>query len=223
MSADKNTTIESYFRRQTVRWSLVSFFSAAVISIPIFFYAQKTVSERQLLTVAKAGATAYRPMILEGAVRDAEIQMHTALSLRDGESAVIRDTNLEPVYAVDAATPKLPNCYEPNLFCWSQHFHTVSLLYPLYFDEPENKNLFGYLELTMRPALDYSILFCLLLVLFGAFVGNSVGLFSVIGGATRKLSSIFEEWGAHLKTAPDKRLEKQSAVPFDDLVPVVCA
>ncbi len=220
MRDEKGTSLESYFRRQTIRWSLVSFVVATAIAAPILFYAQKNVSERQLLTVARAAATAYRPMILQGDVRDAEIQMQTALGLKAGESAVVRNAKLKEIYSVDPKSPVRPNCFSPNVSCWSPHFRSVSMLYPLYFDEPGHKNLFGYLDLTLKPALDYNILFCLLFVLFGAFVGNTIGIFSAIGNATRKLSSLFQEWAKHLKDAPSRRIENRSIAPFTDLAPM---
>src|SRR5271166_5483162 len=106
MVKQRSTSLQAHFKRQAVRWSLMGFAVTALLAVPCLIYSEKVASERQLLTVARAGATAYRPMILEGNTRDAEIQMRSALELKDGESAVIRDAKLAAIYALDPTTPE---------------------------------------------------------------------------------------------------------------------
>jgi signal transduction histidine kinase len=211
------TSLNTFFKQQAIRWAVVGFLVTLIFAIPCIMYSAKLASERQVLMMAKSAARAFRPMIIEeGNIRDAELKMQKALDLKPSESVVIRDPDLKAIYPLDERD-NTPNCKGLNQFCWSHGFKTVSLLFPIYFDDQRQESLFGYLELSLKPALDISAIAILILILFAVFVGQAFGLSSALNDSSEKLMMQFSLWANYLKTSPHKRPQSLSSVPFLEL------
>jgi hypothetical protein len=133
MTSGPPISLERSFRRQAIRWALAGFVVTLLLAVPCILYSAKIASERQLLVTAKSAARAFRPMILQDDIRDAEFQMRKALELKSDESAIIRDPNLKAIYPLGEGD-KIVRCHAPKSYCWEPGFRSVSLLYPIYFD-----------------------------------------------------------------------------------------
>lgn len=216
MNVRRPISLERYFRGQAARWALLGFIVTLFLAIPCVLYSAKLASERQLLVAAKSAARAFRPMILQDYARDAEFQMRKALELKADESAIIRDRDLAAVYPIEDSD-KVARCSRPNTYCWAPGFRTVSLLYPIYFDSQKPNVLYGYLELTMKPTLDWAALSILVLLLLVAFVGQAFGLSSALTQSARQIVDQLSCWADHLRKNPGERPQDHMPVPFTEL------
>jgi hypothetical protein len=105
-------------------------------------------------------------MLLDDNIRDAEFQMRNALDLKPDESVVIRSPDLKAVYPINKSDDR-SKCAKPLIPCRIGFSH-LSMLYPVYFDEAQ-KSLYGYLELTIHPAFDATVILFLVPLLAAAF------------------------------------------------------
>lgn len=210
------TSLQHYFRRQAIRWASIGFLLTALFAIPCVLYSAKVSSERQLLVAAKSAARAFRPMILQENIRDAQFQMRKALDLKPGESAIVRSPDLTPIYPIEESD-KTSHCAQSGKSCWGRGFSQVSLLYPIYFDEQKKKNLFGYLELSLHPTFDLMILSVLFLLLVAAFIVQTFGLTWALTESGEKIVSQLTTWADHLRETPAVRPQFIAPVPFAEL------
>ncbi len=207
-------SFESYFRLQAVRWALIGLLITLLLAIPCALYSAKIASERQLHVTAKSAARAFRPMILQDNIRDAQYQMRKALDLKPEESAVVRAPDLSAIYPL-AANDNTPRCQMADRYCWSPGLRSVSLLYPIYFDNQKPDVLYGYLELTMTPTVDWAVLGLLAVLLLIAFIGQAFGLSSAFRQSeTNAQFSLLREISHDLKT-PHSLLAKYFALHLD--------
>lgn len=216
MIAGRSISLERYFRRQATRWALIGFIVTLFLAVPCVLYSAKLASERQLLVAAKSAARAFRPMILQDNIRDAEFQMRKALELKADESAVVRDPNLNAIYPLNDSD-KVARCHRPDSYCWASGFRSVSLLYPIYFDSQNPNVLYGYLELTMKPTLDWTVLSILVFLLLAAFIGQAFGLSSALTQSARQLVTQLSCWADHLRKDPGSRPVDHLSAPFTEL------
>ena len=213
-------SLERTFRRQAARWALAGFIVTLMLAIPCVIYSAKIASERQLLVTAKSAARAFRPMIIQDYIRDAELQMRKALELKADESAIVRDADLKAIYPL-SDSDKAARCRSPNSYCWASGFRSVSLLYPIYFDSQKPDVLYGYLELTMKPTLDLTIISILAVLLLVAFIGQAFGLSSALDQSARQLTQLLSRWADHLSNSPETRPSNHLATaPFTELQPM---
>jgi signal transduction histidine kinase len=213
-------SLQGFFRRQAVKWAVIGFALTALLALPCFLYAAKAASERQLMTVARSAARAFRPMLIEGNdVRNAEFQMQRALDLHEGESAVVRDPSLQAVYSLSEAD-KVAHCREPARYCWSKGFQSVSILYPIYFDEDKRDTLYGYLEVTLKPVLDGVILSILGVVLLIGFAIQAYGLSSALRRCGEAVAGRLEIWSDYLLRGPTDGATALATAPFDEFLPM---
>ena len=118
-------------------------------------------------------------MIVGNDIRWAEKEIRKTLELGKLESAVFYTSNLVAIDPL-SGDPKYPECNIPQKICWGSQFKTVSILYPIYRDGEKENGLFGYLELTLRPNIDFTVVSVLVLLLLMAFIGQAFGLSSRI-------------------------------------------
>lgn len=210
------TSLRCFFRRQAMRWAGVGFVFTLLFAIPCLLYSEKIAAERQLLSTARATVRVFRPMILQGNTRDAELQMQKTLDLAPGESAVIYDADLSVIYALKEAD-KIPGCSKPKTFCWGDRYGKISLLYPIYFDDQKEDGLYGYLGLTLKPSLDFKLLSVLAFLLLMASVGQAFGLTSALSQSSKQIVDQLSHWASHLKVNPCEKDEGSHKVPYDEL------
>lgn len=215
-SPESANSLQRYFRRQAIRWASIGFLLTSLFAIPCVLYSAKVSSERQLLVAAKSAARAFRPMILQENIRDAQFQMRKALDLKPGESAIVRSPDLAPIYPIQESD-KTPRCSQSGQSCWGRSFNQVSLLYPIYFDEQKKKNLFGYLELSLHPTFDLMIVSVLFLLLVVAFFVQTFGLTLALTETGEKIVSQLTTWADHLRESPAARPQFIAQVPFAEL------
>jgi signal transduction histidine kinase len=217
MTSRPPISLKRSFRRQAIRWALAGFVVTLFLAIPCVLYSAKVASERQLLVTAKSAARAFRPMILQDDIRDAEFQMRKALDLKTDESAIVRDPDLTAIYPL-GESDKAVRCRAPNSYCWEPGFQSVSLLYPIYFDSQKPDVLYGYLELTMKPTLDLTVISIMVVLLLIAFIGQAFGLSSALDQSARQLAQQLSSWADHLRKSPGSRPANHlDAAPFTEL------
>ena len=206
------------FCLEAAGWSVLGLLVTLIIAAPCIWYASKLGSERQALVLAKSASRAFRGMILQDHVRDAQFQMRSALDLKPGESAVVYDGELKAIYPIDS-TDSTPVCKTPLTSCWGPNYRSVSILYPIYFDNEKQSKLYGYLQLSIAPTLDHSVLFLFAILLIATFVGQAFGLSATLAGSAKQIGTTLSEWAEHLQKSPSVR-PNQSAAPFAELVPM---
>jgi len=207
--------LERYFYGQVIRWALAGFALTLVISLMCVLYSAKTTSERHLLTLANAAASAFRTQILADNVRDAEFKMRTALALKPGEAGVVRTPDLKAIYPLQASDNEV-HCRTPMQFCWTQGFRSLSILYPIYFDLEKSEGLFGYLELTVRPQPDMEAILLLMGLLLSVSVIQALGMATALRRSARDISSLVANWARHLESSPQERPRSEMVIPFEN-------
>ena len=212
-------SLQHYFRDQAVRWSLIGLALTFFLGVPFSLYSAKIASERQLFMLAKTTARVFRPNILEGNVRDAQFQMQHTLDLKEGESAIVRDTDLKAIYPLGEESIRA-KCVTPLSACWSRDFRSLSYLYPIYFDDDTKAGLFGYLEVTIQPVIDWGILSLLGVLLLIAFVIQAIGLSSALTRCARVVVAHVANWADHLKNSPGDPSASLKEIPFLEFEPM---
>ena len=168
-------SLRRYLQQLAVRWTLVGVGLTVLVLAPCVVLAIRFGSERQLQIVARSAAQAFRPFILEGNIRDAEFQMRRFLELTGDESAVVRGPSLEAIYPLQESDKQVA-AQDPLRICWSRGFSYVSTLYPIYYDDDARIGLDGYLEVTLRPAVDWRVFAGLGVLALVTFVIQALGL-----------------------------------------------
>ena len=214
----KSTSLRAYFHRQSVKWSLIGLGLVVIVAIPCLFYAQKAASERELMVLVKSVARAFRPMILEDNIRDAEFQMRRVLDLKDDESIVVRDPDFRVPYPINK-TDVIAKCTTPLEPCHIG-FKYLSILYPIYFDDERETRLYGYLELTIHPAFDWAAVLLLIPLLAAAFFALALGLSSALNQSANKMVEALSTWAGHLKNEPQSSLRASSVSPYKEFEPM---
>lgn len=209
-------TLHHFFKTQAIRWSVIGFLLTVCFTVPSAIYVAKVASERQVLTVAKSAANAYRRQIVDGHVRDAQFQMRGALSLSEGETAIVRDAALAPIYPMPGQSGP-PECAIDKPICWSKGLQYVHYLYPIYYDEETKKELFGFLDVTLRPLVDQKIFGLLFAAICLAFIVQAIGLSSVLIRSGKKLTEQLSNWATHLRDRPTDSLNSDGSLQFSEV------
>lgn len=215
MTLRASPSLRQFFRAQAIKWSSAGLLLTVGFTVPCVLYSAKTASERQVLLVAKSAARAFRPLILQGAIRDAEFQMKASLELKPGESAVVLDPSFQPIYPLDETGRG--RCETVGNYCWDFSSRQLSVLYPIYFDEERKTDLYGYLAVTINATMDYSTLLALVFLLLAAFIGQAFGLSSALSQSARLLASRLNTWADYLKKSPTASPAPLPVVPFTEL------
>lgn len=215
MTLRASPSLQQFFRAQAIKWSSAGLLLTVGFAVPCVLYSAKTASERQVLLVAKSAARAFRPLILQGAVRDAEFQMKASLELKKGETALILDPSFQPIYPLDDTGRA--RCKTVGNYCWDFSSRQLSFLYPIYFDEERKTDLYGYLAVTLNATMDYSTLLVLVFLLLAAFVGQAFGLSSALSQSARLLAGRLNTWAEYLKRTPTASPAPLPVVPFTEL------
>lgn len=206
-------SLESYFRSQTVRWSALGFLLTLLLSVPCIWYFSKSSSEKQISVLAKSAARAFRPIILQGNVRDAQFQMQRALELNTEESAIVLNSNFQPLYPMNS-DDQSTGCRQARTYCWSGK--RLSFIYPIYFDDVRQESLFGYLQLTTKPSFDMNVVVVFIVFLTLTFLGLAIGLFATLRASAREVRKTLSVWSNHLKVDSHSKFHTEAA-PFSEL------
>ena len=216
MKPTTKPSLHHFFKTQAIRWSVIGFLLTVCFTLPLVIYIAKFASERQALVVAKSAANAYRRQILDDHIRDAQFQMRGALGLSDGESAIVRGAALEAKYPLPDQSGQ-PECAGNQPICWSKGFEYVHYRYPIYFDDETNKELFGYLDVKLRPVVDVKVFGLFFAAICLAFAVQAIGLSSVLIRSGRRLTELLSNWAAHLRDRPSDSLAADSPPQFAEI------
>lgn len=208
-------SLKRLVQRLSIRWTLIGFMLTLLLSLFFLMHSVKSASERQLSMTANAAARAFRPMILQGDIRSAQYQLKQALALKNGEWAVVRDLKKTAIYPL-VDIEKEARCSEPLKPCWNG-WSSVSLLTPIFFDDEIKENLFGFLELTLAPTLDFFALFWIGIFSLTVFCIQAFGLSSALSQIVATISKQLNDWSKHLKNSPQNPILHPNAVPFDEM------
>lgn len=216
IKGNKTRSLEQFFGSQTLRWSTLGFLLTLIFSIPCIWYSSKVSSEKQVMVLARSATRAFRPMILQNNVRDAQFQMQRALELKPNESAIVLDQNFKPLYPINESD-KSAKCTTVMSYCWTNG--GLTLLYPIYFDDVRQENIFGYLQLTIQPSLDINSVAVFIFILISTFLGLAIGLSTTLKRSARQVGTTLTEWSEHLKNNPQAQAVT-AAAPFSELIPM---
>ncbi len=92
-------TLENELRKLSLGRGALFLAIILVVAVLFFGVFSKKAEEFRLKTLSQSAARAFRPRILEQAIRDVQEQMKVSLALENGESVVIRAPNLEEIYS----------------------------------------------------------------------------------------------------------------------------
>jgi signal transduction histidine kinase len=193
----KARSLDQIFQKLAVRWSIIGFVLMLTFASIALFYTAKNYSEKHIDTLARSAALAFRPAILSGHIRETQLQLSEALSLKSGESVVVLGPDLKAIHPI-ADFGQETNCLPAQKYCWPANFTHIETLYPIYFDA-ENKELFGYIDLKVRPELDLKVVGAILLMLLITFLVQALGLVSALGTAARNIAVQLKDWTALLR------------------------
>jgi signal transduction histidine kinase len=214
LSSVKLISLKTFFRKEAIKWSLVGLVLILVFAFPGFIWVLKTASEKQIQTMTQSAALAFRPIIIAG-VREAQLQMTTALKLKEGETVVVRDKDLNVIYNDGNEPPRL--ACKPNVaVCWRDHFSKIERLEPIYNDV-DQQEIYGYVDLTMKPVFDRTWLLAFLALIPLIFIIQFLGLVSASDGSSDALILKLKQWTKHLRESANKTFNPLSAPPFLEL------
>jgi len=217
-------SLRGYATRQVLRWAGVGLAVSALFSVLIVMYVGVVSDETRIQMISRAALKAFRPVILGGEVKNAELQIRDAFQLTSGESVIVRDPMLKPYYTLgedSLAQGNEPSCRSPGGICWYLERRQISTMLPIYYDTAE-KELFGYLEINVKPHVNFGLLGFLFFVLCSGFIIQAVGLSAKLIGMNRAVGEKLKAWASHIRAHP-KADAPMGGVPFSELAPMHAA
>jgi len=172
-------------------------------------YSAKSYSEKHVETLVKSVGIAFRPLIIDGHIREAQLQMHEALDLKKDESVIVLDQNLKPILPITGDTSET-QCVSAQKYCWFVNLGFIEVLRPIYFDA-NKKELFGYLDLKIHPDFDPKIIAGVVIMLLIAFIIQALGLVSALGSAANNIEIRLSNWTSLLKN--ERQIKNANAKP----------
>lgn len=217
MSAGKSSSLKISFQKLAIRWTIVSFILTLFLSVSCFLYISSQLEKNRISTLAQSVARAFRPMILEKNIRDAQFQMKRVLDLKNGEYIVIRDSHFKTLYAPDSKD--VPStCRRVGKICFDMPGY-ITFLQPVYFDDDTKENLFGYVELKVMTQTNLSLLVFFVLFLVLIFSTFLVGISSTQSKMIALIKETMQIWADHLKESPSSKALLEEA-PFEEFYPL---
>ncbi|MGE4107753.1 MAG: sensor histidine kinase [Bacteriovoracia bacterium] len=200
------------------KWALIGLALTAAVSLPFFFYLSMHSAETRISTLTQAVARAFRPMILDKNIRDAQFQMKRTLGLSEGEYVVVRDPDYKTIYANDLVD--IPNkCKTPGKPCWDLISGYVTYLQPVYFNDDLKESLFGYVELRTNNPQNWPLLSVFLVFLGVVFSIIALGLSSTQQRTVSLIKDTMDKWAKRIKETPTNP-QQNSLVPFTEMTTV---
>ncbi|MGZ3789610.1 MAG: sensor histidine kinase [Bacteriovorax sp.] len=220
MKTAKPSSLKKAFQKLAIRWTIVSFVLTLLLSISCFVYISAELEQNRVSTLAQSVTRAFRPMILEKNIRDAQFQMKRVLDLKNGEYVVIRDPNFKTLYSPDRQD--IPStCRSSEKICFDMSGY-ITFLRPVYYDDDTKENLFGYVELKAKVQTNWGLLIFFILFLFLIFSIFIAGIFSTQSEIIGLLRETMKTWAGHLKESPSFKAPTGKA-PFEELYPLESA
>lgn len=217
MKAGKPSSLKTSFQKLAIRWTIVSFVLTLFLSVSCFFYISAQLEKNRISTLAQSVARAFRPMILEKNIRDAQFQMKRVLDLKSGEYIVIRDSSFKTLYAPDSKD--IPStCRRVEKICFDMSGY-ITFLQPVYYDDDTKENLFGYVELKAMTQTNLSLLVFFVLFLVLIFSTFLVGISSTQSKMIALIKETMQTWAIHLKESPSTKALLEKA-PFEEFRPL---
>lgn len=207
-------SLKKYLRTLAIRWASVAFLFSAVSGYVFLSGVTKRLEEARLRTTARAVTRAYRPMILNGQIRDAQAQIERSLELEKDETVVIRGKNLEMLYSPDGQPHPLA-CSETESVCWSGD--SMTYLQPVFFGSDAAKELFGYVELNIQPRSEAGAIWSLVGTSAWLYFFLVIGFLWSVSRVSGAIKRALADWSAALRSAlletPDG-VRPEIAIPY---------
>lgn len=217
MKARKSPSLKKSFQKLAIRWTIVSFVLTLFLSVSCFFYISAQLEKNRISTLAQSVTRAFRPMILEKNIRDAQFQMKRVLDLKNGEYIVIRDSDFKTLYAPDSKdVPSTCRRVENVCFDMSRY---ITFLQPVYYDDDTKENLFGYVELKAMTQTNLSLLGFFVMFLILIFSTFLIGISSTQSKMIALIKETMHAWASHLKESPSLEVSIGTA-PFEEFYPL---
>lgn len=197
-------------------WLIVGFTALVSILVPGGYFAWERLQEKEITGLGQSITLAFRPMILSGNSRDAEVQMERALGLKPGERIEILSQDFQAVYPNPREGAYVPACQGTQKPCFeNQKIIKVS---PVYFGDSTDSELFGYVRLTKNLEIDYPFLLGVLLVFISVFGFLGFMIPRYLSRVTQKIERRIREWSEELLRLSngETSFQKVSTLPFSE-------
>lgn len=218
MSAKESPSLISYFKKLSIKWALVGLVATLIVSLSGLFFLSKETAETKIETLAASATRAFRPMILDKNIRDAQFQIARVLDLKETEHVIIRDAKFEPIYAGDnVAVPS--TCKYSNKVCWAASYQAMTYLQPVYFNDDLKDSLFGYVEIKILNHFNLALAGAFAAALLGIFGAGALVLYSSQKKSAQRIAEAVDAWATHLQKSPSVASEILAA-PYRELSPL---
>lgn len=213
-------SLRSYLERSLLKQSLVGLILMALVSLVVSFFVAKYKASSDLQGIARSTSKAYRSHILDGDIKNTEMQIHELLQLKSKEQSLVLDKDFNRIYKLDRSLENvlIEKCAAIGEVCFQSLTGPAQITYPIYFDE-QAQNLFGYLYISKNVRIDWIFVG----IVFSIFAFGYLVLFFSINQITQNelsaLASGIEDWAQNLQNNP-KNLNLKRAVPFSELLPL---
>jgi signal transduction histidine kinase len=215
MRESESPSLVSYFKKVSIMWAFVGLMATLSISLAGLFILSKESAETKIETLAASATRAFRPMILDKNIRDAQFQIARVLDLKEAEHVIIRDTKFEAIYAGDSV-PVAATCKYSNKVCWGDGFNSVTYLQPVYFNDDLKDSLFGYVEIKVLNHFNLALAGAFALALLGIFGVGAFLLFNSQKKSAKRIAEAVDAWASHLQKNPSFASEVLAA-PYREL------
>jgi signal transduction histidine kinase len=206
------TSLRAFFRKQAIKWSLVSLGLTLAIAVPSFLLIVKSGAEKRLLGVAEATTLAFREAIVKGGEKEAQTQMIEAVMAKAPNFVILRDVNLKPFYNDGSIAPQ--PCPPSQSVCWLNSFHQIEHLEPIYFGD-DHKEIYGYADFRLIPVYDHSLIFLFLLLILGVFALQAIGLSTAFDNVNTAIKLRLHDWTEQIRK-PTNGFFARDRVPFEE-------
>jgi signal transduction histidine kinase len=194
MRSDQSHSLRQRFRKLSIRWSLVGLALTFIVVVPTVIAVIRHSSEREVEVMATALGRAFRPLILQDQIRDAQLQMEAVAKLKSDESVTLLDKDFKSIYLDKLGDKASDHCRISNAPCWLTSTRQVSISLPIYFDDDLKSELYGYLVLKLNPSVDWFEIFLIALGGGLIFFLQVRGIYSALKRESSRIEEVLSSW-----------------------------
>jgi signal transduction histidine kinase len=200
-------------RLLTIKWAIAGLALSLFAGGACLLYSSKVSSESQVKILAQSLGRAFRPQILNGDIRDAQLQIEFVLSDISGAHSRVLDSNFNEIYPLPG--DQKIDCKSAARFCWSG-LNFITYLHPIYFDDDKKESIYGYLALTAPTSFNFPILFSFGALILLLFVIQGYGLTSALNQISKNIMGVLSTWSNHLSNDPREKVQMAQNADFKE-------
>ncbi len=216
---DCNTRIPSLkntFWKKVSKAFGVGYILAIFVSFVAADFLIKQQTEQNGIRTAKSAVAGYRKALLSGNVRYTEAKIAKAFVDDYVIDAFIRKPDMEPVIARADRKVSDDRCEAGARACWNSD-NQLNILYPIYFDSQQTE-LFGYLDLKVKPSFSRFLLGALLFSILGISMIPVLWILNSAGNWIKNVGTELSERYSYIKSTPKAAISGNAL--YLELVPI---